>query len=71
MGTGPDGQPTLKVDPELLKKYGGQLLTAAGDLPDAPPPFIVPGTDAISQAVAEKLPMIEGGYSGSTATAEE
>jgi hypothetical protein len=62
MGTGPGGQQTLKVDPELLKKYGGQLLTAAGDLPDAPPPFIVPGTDAISQAVAEKLPMIEGGF---------
>jgi ESX secretion-associated protein EspJ len=59
MGTG-NQQPPLKVDPELLRKYGGQLLNAAGDLPDAPPPFTVSGTDAISQAIADKLPSVEG-----------
>ncbi|GLP72973.1 hypothetical protein TUM20983_00830 [Mycobacterium antarcticum] len=60
MGTGPGGQPPLKVDPELLGKYGNQLLTAAGDLPDAPAPFTVAGADAISQAIAQKLPSLEG-----------
>ncbi len=60
MGTGPGSQPPLKVDPELLRKYGQQLLTAAGDLPAAPAPFTVTGTDAISQAIAEKLPSLEG-----------
>jgi hypothetical protein len=63
MGTG-NQQPPLKVDPELLRKYGGQLLNAAGDLPDAPPPFTVSGTDAISQAIADKLPSIEGPIQG-------
>lgn len=58
MGIG--DQPPLKVDPELLSKYGNQLLSAAGDLPDAPPPFIVTGEDAISQAIAGKLPGLEG-----------
>ena len=60
MSTGPDSQPPLKVDPELLGKYGGQLLAAAGDLPEAPGPFVVTGADAISQAIAEKLPGLEG-----------
>ena len=60
MGTGPGSQPPLKVDPELLGKYGQQLLAAAGDLPAAPPPFTVTGADAISQAIAEKLPPLEG-----------
>lgn len=58
MGIG--DQPPLKVDPELLSKYGNQLLSAAGDLPEAPPPFIVTGEDAISQAIAGKLPGLEG-----------
>lgn len=58
--TGPGSQPPLKVDPDLLSKYGNQLLTAAGDLPEAPPPFTVTGEDAISQAIAEKLPSLEG-----------
>ncbi len=58
--TGPGSQPPLKVDPDLLSKYGNQLLTAAGDLPEAPPPFTVSGEDAISQAIAEKLPSLEG-----------
>ncbi|MDT5180250.1 MAG: hypothetical protein QOJ95_4448 [Mycobacterium sp.] len=60
MGTGPGGEHVLKVDPEQLQKYGGQLLSAAGDLPDAPAPFTVTGTDAISQAIAGKLPGLEG-----------
>jgi hypothetical protein len=60
MGTGPGGEQVLKVDPEQLQKYGGQLLSAAGDLPDAPAPFTVTGTDAISQAIAGKLPGLEG-----------
>ncbi|MCV7420767.1 hypothetical protein H7K45_09480 [Mycobacterium yunnanensis] len=59
MGSSPGGYPTLKVDPELLQKYGGQLLAAAGDLPDAPPPFTVTGSDAISQAISEKLQGLE------------
>ena len=58
MGIG--DQPPLKVDPELLSKYGNQLLSAAGDIPEAPPPFIVTGEDAISQAIAGKLPGLEG-----------
>jgi hypothetical protein len=60
MGTGAGSQPPLKVDPELLERYGNQLLSAAGDLPEAPPPFTVSGLDAISQAIAEKLPGLEG-----------
>lgn len=60
MGMGPDGEQVLKVDPEQLQKYGGQLLSAADDLPDAPAPFTVTGTDAISQAIAGKLPGLEG-----------
>lgn len=59
MGSGPGSQPPLKVDPEQLSKYGNQLLTAAGELPEAPPPFTVSGEDAISQAIAEKLPGLE------------
>ena len=58
MGIG--DQPPLKVDPELLGKYGNQLLSAAGDIPEAPPPFVVTGEDAISQAIAGKLPGLEG-----------
>jgi hypothetical protein len=60
MGSGPGSQPPLKVDPEQLAKLGGQLLSAAGDLPEAPAPFTVTGTDAISQAIADKLPGLEG-----------
>lgn len=60
MGMGEGGMPPLKVDPELLERYGNQLLTAAGGLPGAPPPFSVTGTDPISLAIAEKLPSMEG-----------
>jgi ESX secretion-associated protein EspJ len=60
MSTGEGGIPPLTVDPELLERYGNQLLTAAGNLPEAPPPFTVTGTDPMSQAIADKLPTIEG-----------
>jgi hypothetical protein len=59
MGTG-EQPPPLKVDPEQLAKLGHQLLAAASDLPDPPPPFAVTGADAISAAIAERLPSIEG-----------
>src|SRR3954452_5917882 len=58
MGIG--DQPPLKVDPELLSKYGNQLLSAAGDIPEAPPPFVVSGEAATSQAIGGKLPGLEG-----------
>jgi hypothetical protein len=51
---------SLRVDPELLGRLGNDLQSAAEDLPDAPPPFVVTGADAISQAISEKLPGIEG-----------
>jgi ESX secretion-associated protein EspJ len=60
MGIGDGALPPLKVDPELLERYGNQLLTAAGGLPEAPPPFTVTGTDPMSQAIADKLPAMEG-----------
>ncbi len=60
MGMGEGALPPLTVDPELLERYGNQLLTAAGGLPEAPPPFTVTGTDPMSQAIADKLPAMEG-----------
>jgi hypothetical protein len=60
MSTGDGAIPPLTVDPELLERYGNQLLTAAGGLPEAPPPFTVTGTDPMSQAIADKLPVMEG-----------
>jgi ESX secretion-associated protein EspJ len=55
------GQPApLKVDPEQLGRLGNQLLSAAGDLPEVPLPFMVTGTDALSAAIACRLPSIEG-----------
>jgi hypothetical protein len=49
----------LRVDPEMLSQLGSQLQTSAGALPDAPAPFTVTGADAISQAIAAKLPGLE------------
>ena len=60
MGTGDAPMPPLTVDPELLERYGNQLLTAAGGLPEAPSPFTVSGTDPMSQAIADRLPAMEG-----------
>ena len=60
MGTGDGPMQPLTVDPELLERYGNQLLTAAGGLPEAPPPFTVTGTDPMSQAIADRLPAMEG-----------
>ncbi|BBZ31070.1 hypothetical protein MMAD_53650 [Mycolicibacterium madagascariense] len=59
MGTG-DQPPPLKVDPEQLEKLGHQLLAAARSIPEPLPPFVVTGTDAISLAIAERLPAVEG-----------
>ena len=42
MTTGDGAIPPLTVDPELLERYGNQLLTAAGGLPEAPPPALPP-----------------------------
>jgi hypothetical protein len=60
MEMGQGNRPPLKVDPELLGKYGNELLTSAGGLPAAPGPFVVSGSDPISVAIAEKLPAVEG-----------
>jgi hypothetical protein len=58
---GMEGQlPPLKVDAQQLRKLGDRLLAAAADLPEAPPPFSVTGADAISTAIADKLPFVEG-----------
>lgn len=51
----------LRVDPEMLARLGGDLQTAAEGLPDAPPAFIVSGTDPVSLAIAGRLPDVEGG----------
>lgn len=50
----------LRVDPEMLDRLGNDLRTSAEGLPEAPPPFIVTGADAISQAISERLPGVEG-----------
>jgi hypothetical protein len=57
--SGGDGD-SLRVDPEMLGRLGGQLQASAEDLPMAPPPFVVTGEDAISQAIAGRLPGVEG-----------
>jgi len=49
----------LRVDPEMLSQLGSQLETSARALPNAPEPFTVTGADAISQAIAAKLPGLE------------
>jgi hypothetical protein len=50
----------LKVDAPLVEQLGGELEASAGGLPDAPPPFVVSGVDAISEAIAFRLPGVEG-----------
>jgi ESX secretion-associated protein EspJ len=50
----------LRVDTELLGRLGSDLQASAGDLPTAPPPFVVSGEDPISLAIAGRLPGIEG-----------
>jgi hypothetical protein len=59
MGIGSGAGDTLRVDPEMLSQLGSQLETSARALPEAPAPFTVTGSDAISAAIAEKLPALE------------
>jgi hypothetical protein len=56
---GAGGGNVLRVDTEMLSQLGSQLEVSASALPDAPAPFSVPGGDAISQAIAAKLPGLE------------
>jgi hypothetical protein len=60
MSVGAGAGDWLKVDAPLLEQLGGQLEASAGDLPLAPPPFVASGSDAISEAIAFRLPGIEG-----------
>lgn len=60
MSVGGGAGDVLKVDAPLVEQLGGELETSAGGLPDAPPPFVVSGVDAISEAIAFRLPGIEG-----------
>ena len=50
---------TLGVDPPALTRYGTDLLNSANEIPPPPEPFVVDGQDAISTAIAEKLPGLE------------
>lgn len=52
--------PPLSVDPEELSAAGGALLSSAGDLPEAPPPFVVVGRDPLSEAISGQIPAVEG-----------
>jgi hypothetical protein len=56
---GAGGGNVLRVDTEMLSQLGSQLEVSASALPDAPAPLSVPGGDAISQAIAAKLPGLE------------
>jgi hypothetical protein len=59
MGVGSGAGDTLRVDPEMLSQLGSQLETSARALPEAPAPFAVTGDDAISAAIAARLPALE------------
>ncbi|UNB52761.1 hypothetical protein [Mycolicibacterium sp. YH-1] len=59
IGNSAGGGDILRVDTEMLSQLGSQLEVSASALPDAPAPFSVPGGDAISQAIAAKLPGLE------------
>jgi hypothetical protein len=60
MSVGGGAGDVLKVDAPLVEQLGGELEASAGGLPDAPPAFVVSGVDAISEAIAFRLPGIEG-----------
>jgi hypothetical protein len=59
MGIGSSAGDTLRVDPDMLSQLGSQLETSANALPEPPAPFTVTGEDAISAAIAAKLPALE------------
>ncbi len=50
----------LSVDPDQLAAAGGELASAAADLPPAPPPFMPVGTDPLSAAIIGQIPAVEG-----------
>ena len=52
--------PPLSVDPEQLAAAGNELQYSAGQLPAAPAPFSVVGSDPLTQAIAAQIPAIEG-----------
>jgi hypothetical protein len=47
------------VDPTLLSSLGNELITSAGTIPLAPPPFTTPGMDAISLSIMSQVPALE------------
>jgi hypothetical protein len=49
----------LSVDPTLLSSLGNELITSAGTIPLAPPPFTTPGMDAISLSIMSQVPGLE------------
>ena len=51
--------PPLSVDPEQLAAAGGELKYSAGQLPAAPAPFDVVGSDPLSTAIKSQIPAIE------------
>ncbi|OFJ54114.1 hypothetical protein [Mycolicibacterium grossiae] len=59
IGSAAGGGGILRVDPEMLQQLGAQLETSARALPDPPERFPVTGADAISAAIAAKLPALE------------
>jgi|GEM_PF-3629051 hypothetical protein len=50
---------TLRVNLEKLGQAGGRFAGHAADLPDAPEPFTVSGSDPLSAAIAAQVPKIE------------
>ena len=47
------------MDPTLLSSLGNELITSAGTIPLAPPPFTTPGMDAISLSIMAQAPGLE------------
>lgn len=50
---------TLRVDHEKLEQAGSRLSEHANNIPSAPPPFSVSGSDALSAAIAAQVPKVE------------
>ena len=51
--------PPLSVDPEQLAAAGNELTYSASQLPNAPAPFGVVGSDPLTQAIDLQIPAIE------------
>ena len=51
--------PPLSVDPEQLAAAGNELKYSASQLPAAPAPFGVVGSDPLTQAIDLQIPAIE------------